>query len=82
MSDTENRFNDLYGQFAALEHLVLAMYEAHPNKVAVQVEFLRQTTRNADLDLATTRSEAFLEGFAIRAKILSKNIAMRNAPPE
>ena len=82
MSSTDDQFSYLRGQLAALEHLVLAMYDAHPNKVAVQAEFLRQTAQNADLDLATTTPEAFLQGFAFRVKHLAENLSIRNFPIE
>ena len=59
MSDTQNQLNNLYGQLAALEHLVLALLVEHPNKGAVQAEFLRQTEENATHDLYSTRPESF-----------------------
>lgn len=71
MPDINSQFAQLYGQFAALESLVLALLIAHPNKPAVQTAFLRQTEHNAALDLYSTQPEAFLEGFAIRQKILA-----------
>ena len=74
MSDIDH-LQKLYGQIAALEHLVLALYEAHPNKSAVQADFLRQTERNAGLDLYSTQPEPFLEGFSIRQKLLAERLA-------
>ena len=71
MPDIDSQFAQLYGQFAALEHLVLALLISSPNKRAIQAAFLRQTERNAALDLYSTQPEAFLEGFAIRQKILA-----------
>ncbi len=78
MISSDDQINYLSGQLAALEHLILAMYDAHPGKGKVQAEFLRQTTQNADLDLATTAPEAFLQGFAFRVKRLTENLAIRN----
>lgn len=71
MTDPDSQLAQLSGQFAALEHLVLALLSAHPDKLAVRAAFLRQTERNAALDLYSTQPEAFLEGFSIRQKILA-----------
>jgi len=71
----EKKLDQLYGQVSALEHLVLALYRAHPNKSAVQEDFLRKTEHNATLDLYTTRVEEFLDGFRIRHKILADVMA-------
>jgi hypothetical protein len=67
--------DDLRGQFAALEHLVMAMLAAHPNKTEVQAIFLRQTEMNAARDLYSTSPEAFLNGFSRRQKMLADLIA-------
>jgi len=67
--------DDLRGQFAALEHLVIALLGAHPNKNEVQAIFLRQTEMNAAHDLYSTMPEAFLNGFSRRQKMLADLVA-------
>ena len=81
MPHTDDQINQLYGQLAALEQLVLALLSAHPNKRAVQAAFLRQTERNTALDLYSTQPETFLEGFSIRQKILADVLAVYIATP-
>lgn len=72
-------FSQLCGQIAALEHLVLALVSEHPNRGAVQATFLRQTERNAALDLYSNQPEQFLEGFSVRQKMLADILAAYTA---
>jgi hypothetical protein len=70
MSDADHKISQLCGQFAALEHLVLALLAEHLNKRQGQASFLKRTARNATLDLYSMQPEAFLEGFSARQKML------------
>jgi hypothetical protein len=71
-NNIEDKLSQLYGQIAALEHLVVALYLAKPNKSEVQTIFTRQTERNAALDLYSDQPEEFLKGFSIRQTILAE----------
>lgn len=68
----EDKVSQLYGQIAALEHLVVALYLATPHKSEVQTIFTRQTERNAALDLHSDQPEEFLKGFSMRQEILAE----------
>ncbi len=71
-NNIEDKLSQLYGQIAALEHLVVALYLANPHKSEVQTIFTRQTERNVALDLYSDQPEEFLKGFSIRQNILAE----------
>jgi hypothetical protein len=74
-NNLEKKLSELYGQVAALEHLVVALYLVNPQKSEVQAIFIRQTERNAALDLYSDQPKEFLKGFSFRQKILADLLA-------
>ncbi len=74
--DFQDQLNELRGQVAALQGLVVSLYLASPNKSEVRAIFERQSERNADLDLYEPLPEAFLSGYRRRAEILRVSFAV------